>query len=137
MGDKTLTLVFSNTCHTCLPMPAFLQGNEYLHTCYCSHSILLRMYVSEPRAERLGWTTYRALRYIRTCTYVCRGSSVFLNITHKIADSGNTLPTQCTTMGGKTLTLVFSNTCHTCPLMSPFLQVMNIYTSYFSHNTFR
>ena len=30
MGDNTLTLVFSNTCHTCPLMSAFLQGNEYL-----------------------------------------------------------------------------------------------------------
>ena len=37
MGDKPLTLVFSNTCHTCPLMSAILQGNEYLHTCYCSH----------------------------------------------------------------------------------------------------
>ena len=37
MGDKTLTLVFSNTCYTCPLMSAFLQGNEYFHTCYCSH----------------------------------------------------------------------------------------------------
>ena len=79
-------------------------------------------HASEPRAERLGWTTYRALRYTRICTYVFRGSSVLLNISHKIVDSGNTLPTQCTTMGNKTLTLVFSNTCHTCPLVSAFLQ---------------
>ena len=54
--------------------------------------------------------------------YVCSGSSLLLNITHKIVDSGNALPTQSTTVGGKTLTLVFSNTCHTCPLMSAFLQ---------------
>ena len=84
--------------------------------------ILLPMYIREPRAERLGWTTYRALRYIHTCTYVCRGPSLLLNITHKIVDSGNTLPTQCTTMGGKTITLLFSNTYHTCPLMSALLQ---------------
>ena len=101
-------------------IPFALGTRRYM---YVRMSILFPMYVREPRAECLGWTTYRALRYIRTCTYVCRGSSVLLNITHKIVDSGNTLPTQCTTMGGKTLTLVFSNTCHTCPLMSALLQV--------------
>ena len=55
----------------------------YVHIC-----VHITPHASEPRAERLGWTTYRALRYTNTCTYVCRGSSLLLVITSNAQEGG-------------------------------------------------
>ena len=47
-----------------------------------NRSILLPMYISEPRAERLGWTTYRALRYIHVCTCMYVEGPPYCSILH-------------------------------------------------------
>ena len=41
MGDKPITLVFSNTCYTCPLMSAFLQGNEYIYTHATAHTVII------------------------------------------------------------------------------------------------